>query len=109
MFWFVLIIYVAIIALGCVLLWVAYQIGFCKRYTWIRDGGKPVPLEQAVETAKPLAALAAISGVAVIAFATAIPIAQIRFGTWQFYLAALAGVAGAFRHLIVLSNRRRRA
>ena len=109
MFWFALIIYVLIIALGCVLLWVAYQVGFCRRYSWIRDSGKPVPVEQAAATAKPFATLAAVSGVTVIVFAVAIPIAHIRFGTWQFYLAALAGVAGVFRHLIVLSYKRRRA
>lgn len=87
------------------------QVGFCKRYKWIRDGGKPIPLEQAVETAKPLAVLAAISGVAVIAFAIAIPIAQIRFGTWQSYLlviASLASLAGVVRHISIGKYRRRR-
>ena len=82
---------------------------FCKRYKWIRDGGKPVPLEQAIETAKPFAVLAAISGVATIAFAVAIPIAQIRFGTWQFYLLVIASVAGVARHITFWSYRRRRA
>ena len=108
-FMFALIIYVLIIALGCALLLVAYQVGFCRRYSWIPDGGKPVPVEQAAATAKQFATLAAISGVTVIVFAIAIPIAHIRFGTWQFYLAALAGVAGVFRHLIALSYRRQRA
>ena len=109
MFWFALIVYVLIIALGCALLWVAHQVGICRRYSWIRDGRKPVPVEQAVATSKPFATLAAISGVTVIVFAIAIPIVHIQFGTWQFYLATLAGVAGVFRHLIVWSYRRQRA
>lgn len=107
--WFALTIYVAIIALGCALLWVAYQVAFCKRYSLIRDGGKAVHLEQATETARPFAVLAAVFGVAVISFAIAIPIAQIRFGTWQFYLMVLASVAGVARHIVVWNYRRRRS
>ena len=107
MFWFALVLYFLIIALGVGLLWVAYQVAFRRRYSLIR-GSNQKPLVEAETIAGQFSLMAALGGLAVLSLVAAIPLFAIRFGTWHFYLAAIAGVFGAWRQLLLMAYNRRR-
>lgn len=107
MSWLVFLLHALVVALGVVLLWVAYQVRFRARSSLIRDRGEPVP--DSATLAGPFAILAVCTGLAVLVFAVAIALFHIRFGTWPFYLATIAGVAGSWRHILMWRHIRRRA
>lgn len=111
MIWLILIfiLYLSIIVLGIALLWMSYQVKFCKRYSLIRDESKPVPVTDAVEISNSFAILLAVLGVAVLIFAIAIPVIPLGFGTWPPYLGLMGGVAATWRHVLFWQLKRKRA
>ncbi|WP_092132473.1 hypothetical protein [Polaromonas sp. YR568] len=107
MSWLVFLLHSLVVALGVALLWVAYQVAFRARLSLIRDRGKPIPDAHLI--AGRFAVMAACMGLAVLIFAAAISLFHIRFGTWQFYLATMAGVAGMWRNILLWRHNRRSA
>ena len=99
MVWVGVTIYLLVPALGIGCLWLAYQIHFKRRLSLIRDNQRR-PLPHAELVAGSFALMAALAGLAVLAFAVAIPVLGIRFGTWHLYIGALLGVLGVWRYFV---------
>ena len=103
MVWTVILVYLGIVALGIGCLWVSYQVRVRRRLTLIR-GRENRPLAEAELIANHFSVMAGSAGVVVLLFAIAIPMYGIRWGTWHFYLMVVAGIWGAWRHILLMRH-----
>lgn len=103
MVWFVILVFLSIVALGIGCLWVSYQVRIRRRLTLIR-GRENTPLADAELIANHFSVMAGSAGVVVLLFAISIPVYGIRWGTWHFYLMVVAGIWGAWRQVLLMRH-----
>lgn len=95
-----LLLYFLVVALGVVLLRIAYRVHVHRDYRYIKDS-RNQPAENAERVARPFAITIACMGVGVLLLAVAIPILHIPFKAWAGLLGLVMWPGMLMRHWIV--------